>query len=59
MELKVRVTEQEKEIDKMMANLQNFEELHADFDYYEEKMKRLYKMGIIDTEEFPMNKEDM
>ena len=59
MELKERVAEQEKEIDKMMAKLQNFEALRADFDDYEEKLNRLYKMGIIGTEGFPINKEDM
>ena len=32
MELKERVAEQEKEIDKMMAKLQNFEALRADYD---------------------------
>ena len=58
-ELKERVAEQEKEIVKMMAKLQNFETLRADFDDYEEKLNRLYKMGIIDTEGFPINKEDM
>ena len=58
-ELKERVAEQEKEIDKIMAKLQNFETLYADFDDYEEKLNRLYKMGIIDTEGFPINKEDM
>ena len=59
MELRERVTKQEKEIDKMMAKLQDFETLNAEMEDYEEKLNRLYKMGIIDSEGFPIQKEDM
>ena len=49
---------QEKEIDKLMVKLQDFESLKADFADYEEKLNRLYNLGVIDNEGFPINGKD-
>ena len=49
---------QEKEIDKLMVKLEDFDRLKADFSDYEDKLNRLYNLGLIDNEGFPIKDKD-
>ena len=46
-----------KEIDKLMVKLEDFDRLKADFADYEDKLNRLYNLGLIYNEGFPIKEK--
>ena len=56
--MKENLEVQEKEIDKLMVKLEDFDRLKADFVDYEDKLNRLYNLGLIDNEGFPIKDKD-